>query len=177
MTIFESSLSAKHFGRQLEMPILRELGRVMAVVLWVYAVLRFEDLFHRGVLRLMFQPRYETYLFWLEIGLALVIPLALLSSRHVRTSAGGLYGAAVSVVLGFITNRLNVSITGLESSAGMHYMPKWTEVAVTAAIVAAGIALFAVAVKYLPIFEGGTESVTPSEAPAGAVAAMGHAGD
>src|SRR5512132_640239 len=35
MTIFESSLSSKHFGRQLELPILQELGRVLMVVLCV----------------------------------------------------------------------------------------------------------------------------------------------
>ena len=56
------------------------------------------------------------------------------------------------MVLGFITNRLNVSITGQESAAGMHYIPKWTEIAVTGAIIAAGFALFGLAVKYLPIF-------------------------
>ena len=37
MTIFESSMSAKHFGRQLELPILQELGRVLVVVLAVFA--------------------------------------------------------------------------------------------------------------------------------------------
>ncbi len=177
MTIFESSLSSRHFGRQLELPILRELGRVMVVVLWVYAILRFEDLFHRGVLKLAFQPRYETYLFWLEIMLGLAIPLTLLSFRRVRASAGGLYGAAVSVVLGFVTNRLNVSITGLESSAGMHYLPRWTEVAVTAAIIAGGFALFALAVKYLPIFESTEEKPAPLPRVAEALPAMSHAGD
>jgi Ni/Fe-hydrogenase subunit HybB-like protein len=186
MTIMESSLSSKYFGRQLELPILRELGRVMVIVLAVYAVLRFEDLFHRGVLRLTLQPRYETYLFWLEITLGLLVPLTLLSLRRVRSSSGGLYAAAVAVVLGFITNRLNVSITGLESSAGMHYIPKWTEVAVTAAIIAAGFALFGLAVKYLPIFENadagntgqGAGETGLSRPPASVAAAeMSHAGD
>lgn len=177
MTIFESSLSSRHFGRQLELPTLRELGRVMVVVLWIYAVLRFEDLFHRGALKLAFQPRYETWLFWLEIALGLAIPLTLLSFRRVRTTAGGLYGAAVSVLLGFITNRLNVSITGLESSAGIHYIPKWTEVAVTAAIIAAGFALFGLAVKYLPIFETGAEETVPPGPIAGQALTIPDAGD
>jgi len=105
MTIFESSMSAKHFGRQLELPILQELGRGLVVVLSVYGILRFEDLLHRGVLRLTLQPGYEMYLFWLEILLSLVAPLLLLSRKKVRTSAQGLYLAAVLVVLGFITNR------------------------------------------------------------------------
>ena len=125
---------------------------MLMVVLSVFAILRFEDLFHRGMLRRTVQPGYEMYLFWLEVSLSLIVPLAFLLQKKVRNSAGGLYLAAVMVVLGFITNRLNVSITGLESTAGMHYVPKWTEIAVTGAIIAAGFAFFGLAVKYLPIF-------------------------
>ena len=178
MTIFESSMSSRHFGRQLELPILQELGRVLVVVLCVYGILRFEDLLHRGVLGLMLKPAYEMYLFWLEITLALIAPLLLLSQKRVRNSAGGLYVAAVLVVLGFVTNRLNVSITGMETSAGLRYVPKWTEVAVTGAIVAAGFALFGLAAKYLPIFPAEEH---PQEEPKlttiGQETVLSHAGD
>jgi Ni/Fe-hydrogenase subunit HybB-like protein len=180
MTIFESSMSAKHFGRQLELSILQELGRVLVVVLAVLAILRFEDLLHRGVLKLALQPGYEMYLFWLEILLSIAAPLILLSRRRVRQSAGGLYIAAVLVVLGFITNRLNVSITGLESAAGLHYVPKWTEIAVTGAIIAAGFALFGLATKYLPIFPVEPAPLQRTEAaapPLTGVAMLDHAGD
>jgi Ni/Fe-hydrogenase subunit HybB-like protein len=177
MTIFESSMSSKYFHRQLELPILQELGRVLMVVLCVYGILRFEDLFHRGMLGRTLQPGYEMYLFWLEISLSLLIPLSLLLQKKVRTTPGGLYLAAVLVVLGFITNRLNVSITGLETNAGMHYVPKWTEIAVTGAIIAAGFALFGLAVKYLPIFpEEEEHGAQPLAAPAREVA-LKHAGD
>lgn len=178
MTIFESSMSSRHFGRQLELPILKELGRVLVVVLCVYGTLRFEDLLHRGILKLTLVPSYEMYLFWLEISLSLVLPLLLLSQRKVRSTAGGLYVAAVLVVLGFITNRLNVSITGLESSAGLHYVPKWTEVAVTGAIIAVGFALFGLAVKYLPIFPAEEQHpIVRFEPVAKAEAVLSHAGD
>lgn len=160
MTIFESSMSSKHFGRQLELPILQELGRVLFVVLGVFGILRFEDLLHRGMLKSLFQPSYEMYFFWLEISLSLIAPLILLSRKRLRQEPGGLYLVSVLVVLGFITNRLNVSITGLESAAGMHYIPKWTEVAVTGAIIAAGFALFGLATKYLPIFPAEHEPVS-----------------
>ena len=82
MTIFESSISSRVFGRQLELPILQELGRILLVVLSVYAILRFEDLYHRGVLRQAFIPQYETYFFWLEIILAVIAPLVLLSIKQ-----------------------------------------------------------------------------------------------
>ena len=177
MTIFESSLSAKYFGRQLELPILQELGRVLVVVLCVYGILRYEDLLHRGVLKLVLRPGYEMYLFWLEISLSLIFPLLLLSQKKVRTTASGLYLAAVLVVLGFITNRLNVSITGLESAAEMHYVPKWTEVAVTGAIIAAGFALFGFAAKYLPIFPAEESHPLAQLEAVGATPVLGHAGD
>jgi Ni/Fe-hydrogenase subunit HybB-like protein len=177
MTIFESSLSAKYFGRQLELPILQELGRVLVVVLCVYGILRYEDLIHRGVLKLVLRPGYEMYLFWLEMSLSLIFPLLLLSQKKVRTTASGLYLAAVLVVLGFITNRLNVSITGLESAAGMHYVPKWTEVAVTGAIIAAGFALFGFAAKYLPIFPAEESHPLAQLEAVAATPVLGHAGD
>jgi Ni/Fe-hydrogenase subunit HybB-like protein len=177
MTIFESSLSLKYFGRQLELPILEELGRVLVVVLSVYGILRVEDLLRRGVLKLTLEPGYEMYLFWLEVALSLVLPLALLSQKRVRTTADGLYLAAVLVMLGFITNRLNVSITGLESSAGVHYIPKWTEVAVSGAILAAGFALFGLAVKYLPIFPAGETHAGIEAEAREAPPVLGHAGD
>jgi Ni/Fe-hydrogenase subunit HybB-like protein len=180
MTIFESSMSSKYFGRQLELPILQELGRVLFVVLSVLAILRFEDLLHRGELKGLLRPSYEMYFFWLEVSLSLILPLLLLTRKRVRQSAGGLYLASVLVVLGFITNRLNVSITGLESAAGMHYVPKWTEVAVTGAIIAAGFALFGAAAKYLPIFptqpEAHTEPAVPQPISTGNVV-MENAGD
>jgi Ni/Fe-hydrogenase subunit HybB-like protein len=177
MTIFESSMSSKYFGQQLELPILQELGRVLVVVLCVYGILRFEDLLHRGVLKMLLQPGYEVYLFWLEISLSLLLPLLLLSQKKIRTTAPGLYLAAVLVVLGFITNRLNVSITGLESAAGMHYVPKWTEIAVTGAIIAAGFALFGLAVKYLPIFPAEHSHVVEEPRVLKTTAVLGHAGD
>jgi Ni/Fe-hydrogenase subunit HybB-like protein len=181
MTIFESSLSSRHFGLQLELPVLQELGRVLVVVLGVYGILRFEDLANRGVLRMALHPGYEMYLFWLEISLAIILPLSLLLQPKVRSSANGLYFAAVSVVLGFITNRMNVSITGFEGSIGIRYFPKWTELAVTGMIIAIGFALFGLAVKYLPIFpkeETVSEPLVELESEVPDVSAvMEHAGD
>jgi Ni/Fe-hydrogenase subunit HybB-like protein len=181
MTIFESSMSAKYFHKQLELPILQELGRVLMVALAVYAVLRFEDLLHRGMLRQIIDPgthAYERNMFLLEISLALIAPLIMLSFKKVRMSAGGLYLSAILVLLGFVTNRLNVSISGMESQAGVRYVPRWTEAGVTAAIIAAGFAIFGLAAKYLPIFED-EHSAAKSEARETALSAaiaVSHAG-
>ncbi len=176
MTIFESYLSSKHFGRQLELPILQDLGRALMVVLIVYTVMRFEDLLHRGVLKMILAPGYERNLFLLEIALALAIPIVLLAFRRVRETAGGLYLASVITLLGFVTNRLNVAVTGMEASAGVRYIPRWTEIAVTAAMVGAGFAIFGLAAKYLPIFPA-EEQHAPAQAEAAGAEVLSHAGD
>jgi Ni/Fe-hydrogenase subunit HybB-like protein len=153
MVIFESNLSSRAFSREIEMPLLEVLGRAMAVVLAFYGLLRFEDLWSRGALMHLGEPSTETVLFLLEITLGLLIPLPMLLVRKVREDRDGLFGAAVLVITGFLVNRLNVSITGLEASSGVHYFPRWTEVAVTLSIVGVGFLLFSLAVRYLNVFE------------------------
>jgi Ni/Fe-hydrogenase subunit HybB-like protein len=158
MTIFESHMSARAFGRHLELNLLTRLGRALLVLLVVYALLRFQDLYHRGALALLVHPTFEGRLFLLEIFMGSLVPIGLLMFRRVRQSGTGLYVSAVLVVLGFVTNRLNVSITGMERAAGVHYFPRWTEIAITASMVAVGFAAFGLAVKYLPIFPEPTEA-------------------
>jgi len=152
MTIFESWHSSRAFGRALELPLLASLARVLAVVLSFYLWIRFLDLTHRNAWVLLRQNRLETWLFVLEIGLTLV-PTLLLYQASIRVSPGKLYACAVMVVFGFIANRLNVGTAGLEAGSGVHYIPKWSEVAVTLMIVASGFAIFRLIAGYFPIFE------------------------
>jgi Ni/Fe-hydrogenase subunit HybB-like protein len=181
MTIFESTQSARAFGRHLELSVLVELGGALLVALWVNALLRFEDYFHRGMLRQIVKPGYEAYFLWLELMLAFVIPIGMLTFRKVRLSPNGLYLASVISLLGFITNRLNVSVIGFETYVGRHYIPKWTEFSVTLMIIAIGFALFGVAVKYLPIFpeerRQETHWLQTELGPVVATAVPSHAGD
>src|SRR5215470_10183290 len=178
MTIFESTQSAKAFGRQLELPVLVTLGGGLLVALWVNLLLRIEDYFHRGLLRQIFKPSYEAYFLWLELTLTFVIPITMLSFKKVRLSPQWLYLASISTVLGFITNRLNIALIGFETYVGHHYMPKWTEFSITLMIIAMGFALFGVAVKYLPIFHAEREHQLELPEPvAVGSGALSHAGD
>jgi len=180
MTIFESSMSSKYFARELELPILRDLGRVLVVVLALYGILKFEDLYHRGVLRLVFIPGYEQRFFLLEMFLSVLAPLGLLLVPKIRENAQGLYLAAVLTLLGFVTNRLNVAITGVENAVGARYTPKWTEIVITAMFVALGFAIFGAVAKYLPIFPEEKVRIPALREPEGdfsEVAVPAHAGD
>jgi Ni/Fe-hydrogenase subunit HybB-like protein len=161
MTIFESWHSSKAFGRQLELPLLSGLARTLAVLIAAYLAMRFLDLARRGVLGLLFEPGTERFYFGLEIAL-LVIAMLLLFRRRVRSSPRALYISSVLTIFGFVTNRLNVSVTGMEAASGVSYIPKWTEIVVTLAIVAAGFAIFYLAGRYLPIFEEAKTEVQSS---------------
>jgi Ni/Fe-hydrogenase subunit HybB-like protein len=153
MVIFESNLSSRAFGREIEMPLLEVLGRAMAVMLAIYGLLKFQDLWRRGALVHLREPSTETLLFLLEVTLGVLIPFPLLLFRKVREDRQSLFGVAVLVITGFLLNRLNVSITGMEASSGVHYFPRWTEVAVTLSIVGVGFLLFSLAVRYLDVME------------------------
>lgn len=157
MTIFESWHSRKAFGKQLEQSLLTGLGRVLAVALSFYLTLRLIDLAHRGVFHLLLLPRTETYLFLLEIAL-LFIPMLLLFRRRIHHNPTALYFCSVLTLLGFVTNRMNVAITGMEVSSGTYYFPKWTELAITMSLVASAFAIFWLAVKYLPVFPAAQET-------------------
>src|SRR5581483_1553774 len=152
MTIFESTMSARHFGRALEKPIILGLGRLLMVVLIVYAVVRFQDMFHRRALAEAFQSSYESSMFWFEVGLTTIVPITLLLFRATRENPLRLYVVSILAVFGFVVNRLNISVAGMERASGVHYFPAWSEIAVTMSIVGMGVFLFTMAIRYLPIF-------------------------
>ncbi len=152
MTIVESFLSHRAFGKQLEMELLVPLGRVALLLLALTSVIRFADFRHRGILGLAFQPTYESRLFLAETLIGVLAPAVLLAIPKVRKHTTGLFLAALLIVMGVVMNRLNVSITGMERSSGQIYVPALTEIFVTLSVVGAGFLIFALAVKFLPVF-------------------------
>jgi c(7)-type cytochrome triheme protein len=152
MTIFESYLSHRAFGKSLESSQLRGLAKAAVVVLGIYAVMRLFEMASVGSFMQIFQLTQESVLFWGEFGLGVIVPMVLFSMRRVRNNRHGLFFAAVLTVTGFVINRMNVAITGFLGTSEVNYFPSWMEVTVTAALVAAGFVLFSLAVKYLNIF-------------------------
>lgn len=150
MVIFESFISSWALGKRLERDVLTGLSRVIVVVLAVYLVLKGLDLYRRGALGLALEFDRMRVLFWAEIGMGVLLPMILLFVEAVRRSPTGLFLSAVLVIVGFVLNRLNVSITGMVNSE--LYFPKWTEIAVTMSVVALGFVIFGLAVKHFPIF-------------------------
>jgi Ni/Fe-hydrogenase subunit HybB-like protein len=165
MVIVESRLSSRAFGRQLEMPLLCDIARALVVALGVSTVFRLQDLLHRGALRLAFERTYEAGLFQVEFLLGMVLPFALLLSPRLRANTVWLYRTSLLVVMGFVVNRLNVSVTGLEGASGGHYVPAWSEIAISMMMVGIGFALFALVVRYFRVYPEPEGAALPEAAP------------
>jgi Ni/Fe-hydrogenase subunit HybB-like protein len=153
MIIFESFMSSRAFHRGLELNLLTEVARIAVMVLGVFMVMTVVDLADRKALPLLFQARTETYFFWLEKVVGVIIPFFLLAQKKVRENETGLFWSAAMIIIGFVLNRLNISITGMEGWAGKSYFPSWMEISVTLSIVAVGFIVFGLAAKYLPLFK------------------------
>jgi Ni/Fe-hydrogenase subunit HybB-like protein len=151
VTVMALYLCVRSLNVRLDTKILSELSRVIAPMLALYGVLRGVDLVTHGALPYMFRWREETISFWLEISLFVLAPLVLLSLERVQNNPQFLYWTCSLVVMGFMANRLNVSITGLQASAGIYYVPKWTEFAATLMVLTVVVMAFRYAVIYLDI--------------------------
>lgn len=152
MIIFESFLSSRAFKRGLELNLLTEISRVCVMMLGVYAVMKVVDLTDRHMLPMLLVPRFETYMFWLEVIVGVFTPFIMFSQRKVRQSPSGLFVGASFVVVGFVMNRMNIAITGMEGWSGASYVPSATEFMITMMIVTIGFTAFYLIAKHFPVF-------------------------
>jgi len=150
-TIMVVFLSMRSLNARVSPSVLTEMSLVIAPLLYVYALFRGIDLFTHGGWSYMWTWREETLLFWLEIGLFVLAPIILLSQEKIRTNPQYLYWTCSLVVMGFISNRLNVAVTAFQRTSGFYYVPKWTEFALTLATVTAAAVAFHYAVLHLDI--------------------------
>jgi Ni/Fe-hydrogenase subunit HybB-like protein len=153
MTIVEAILSAQAFKRDLELDLLADLARAASVVLFVYLLARGVDLIARDVWSLLFEPSLQAVTFWTELGLGVVVPMALFANKSLRHKPPVLLGGALMVVIfGVVLNRLNVSVIGLLPYTGNIYSPSWMEIALPITLVSFGVIVFGLAARYLPVF-------------------------
>ena len=160
MTIFESFLSSRAFGREIELPLLTEISRVLVVVLALFFTVRVQDLISRDALQYVFQPTYQSMLFIGEITVGVVLPFVLLLFKKVRTSQKGLFYSAALVILGFVANRMNTAITSMERWGQRTYLPSWQELFITIALAATGFVAFYYIARYFPVFAAHHERTT-----------------
>lgn len=163
MIIVETMVLSRTRKEILHPRLLAHLAKIIAVVLAVYLVVRFQDLFSRGAFKGQALFGYHSLAFYAEILIGFVIPFVMLLSDRIRHSRRGLYTATLMVLAGFAANRMNTAITGLESWPARTYFPSLLEILITLGIAAVGFSAFNLLAKFLPIFEGGPEDAEPED--------------
>ncbi len=155
MTIVESNLSARGFGRELESSLLAGLGRAASVVLGLYALLKSYDLIARGVWVNAFMPGFHSTIFWIELFAGVIAPMVLMAVPRMRANPRVVFASGGLIVFGAVFNRLNTSLLGWWSyvDGGPIYIPSLSEFAITFTLISLGVVAFALAARFLPVFE------------------------
>ena len=145
----ESLISSKVYKRKPEIGILSDLGKGLAIALLVYFAMKVTDLYARGAAVWVWD--WVHFWFYVELFGTVALPALLLSFPEIRKTEKGLYWAAGLSAFGVVLNRFNVSLTSYIGYRQFGYFPSAIEIFVTAALIAAGILIFDLGMRYLPI--------------------------
>jgi formate dehydrogenase iron-sulfur subunit len=174
MVIAEGLTSARALGHRPELDLLRPLGRAMPYLLGLYLLVRVGDMILRGVVLEAMRPSWATAWWWLEILLVLTA-LAIFATPELARKRRGLSLGAWTAVLAVVVHRCGVAMVGLDVPEYARYVPAWSEVLITAGVVALGLLGFRLAVEFLPIYEHEPAATPPARARTGPAAEPVHA--
>jgi Ni/Fe-hydrogenase subunit HybB-like protein len=160
MVVLESILSARAYGRKVEMDILASLGKGLGLALVIYFAMKVTDLYAREVS--VWSLDWAHVLFYLELFGCIALPALLLYFPEVRTSTTGLLWSSGLAAFGVVLNRFNVSLTSYGGYRNFWYFPSVIEIIMTVGLVALAILIFDFGMRYLPVYK----ELTPHEAPA-----------
>lgn len=152
MVICESHFTAYLYRRQPETALLERLAAAARWVLIFYLALRFGDLAFRGRLPGLAGGGWQVTLFWVEIGMMALVPALVFSFPRVRASRPAQFIAASTGIAGIVLNRIDVG--GLAHlTRGAVYVPSWTEIAISAGVVAGAALAFLFFVEHFRVWE------------------------
>lgn len=142
------------------------LGKIAAVVMGVYVVLKMAEVFWAQEGTLLFTLTWDTLNFWIEILLSAAIPVVLLSFKKYRFNPTAMLWIGIVATIGLSLNRVNVAGLATLSTTHANYIPSWTEWAVTLGILSAAALFYFFAVEFFGLFNGvNKESAEKAYAP------------
>lgn len=150
VVIVESVISAKSFGRRIEMPLLAGLAKRTIIFLGLYVMVKFYDLIFYDEFHLLFQSWYGL-LWFAEVALFGIIPGWMLATPWIRRDPRLLYWTSWMVIIGLMLSRANVFLFAFSATPGWSYFPSLGEILVSAmmvSIIMVGYKLFA---NYFPV--------------------------
>jgi Ni/Fe-hydrogenase subunit HybB-like protein len=164
--VFESALASRAFGRRPETAMLARLSRPIAVTVGLYLALRLGDLAWRGQIGRAVALDLRSVFFLAELAL-FVGGLLVLGPAARRQHLGGMFRAALLLMLGGAVYRFNTYLVGFSPGPGWSYFPAVPELAMTLGIVALEVIGYVAIVKMFPVLSGGSRvEPAPSRAAA-----------
>jgi Fe-S-cluster-containing dehydrogenase component/Ni/Fe-hydrogenase subunit HybB-like protein len=168
MVVVESALSHRIFARQLRGrhvavdALTLGLGKAASVILFAYFFLKLHGIADTRAWGAIGEGFLGVW--WIVEVLGFVLLPSLLFAYGARArSVKAVRAAAIVTVAGIVLNRLNVSIVAWDHANPHHYVPRWTELAVSAALVTVGVLAFRWIVNRMPILHG-TRGADPGAA-------------
>ncbi len=156
IVIFVALSADKHWNYKANLPLLSDLAKAMPVLLGIYLVAKFVDLLSRGAIAGIFELNNQSFSWWVEMIVGVLLPLVIYVFSRNESRRTGLYWASVFVIIGLILNRVNVAVVGIHVPKWETYYPHWMEVMITVGIFSLGLLAFRYAVSFFPIYEEST---------------------
>jgi Ni/Fe-hydrogenase subunit HybB-like protein len=152
---FETLLTAKVFNHKPPRDVVEGLARGGMIIGSVYLVMKIWHLVTGPGVGAVLDGSFLGNLYLIEMTVGVILPLALLSFRSVRTNLERIFAVDILVILGVLMNRMDVGVFGVSEYAtrsGGDYFPSLMELTLTAGMIAFAILGFKFCAKYLPLF-------------------------
>ena len=164
MVVFETTLVTSSLKLDSEMEILTPLTKITILLLGIYGLIKFGDMFYRGTYVYLLDATYQTNSFIAEVLFGVVIPWFMLLSKRLRSSRKWLFIASTLIVAGVVLNRINVFIVGYQPQVTKAlYFPSVGEISLTVGLVATLMFVYRLAVTYLPVLNVQVKEVSDEE--------------
>lgn len=149
MTVFESYHSARTYGFPFELSILKKLTSGIPWALGIYFVIRMVELGITGKFGLLAEGGLPFVMFVIEMIVGVVIPILYFTNKRMRNNHKHLVWGAFFTIVGLILYRFNLALIFFD---GAPYFPSLAEIAITVGLSCLGIAIYDLAVRFLPMF-------------------------
>ncbi len=147
----EASLARTFYGHQIRVNKMHGLARIGTRVMAVYFLLKWYDLFERGLIGMAFSGTWEANVFLAEMVIGIIIPIIIVYSSWGQTRGGFIaYGVLTSV--GLAINRLATVFVGLSPGRETTYFPSVWEFFITIGLLSLACLLYSFIVENINIF-------------------------
>jgi Ni/Fe-hydrogenase subunit HybB-like protein len=149
VVIVESMISAKAFGRRMEMPLLSGMAKRSIAILGLYVILKLWDLVSADEITNLMSGWGVLWI--LELLIFGIIPVFLLSFKAYRRDPKILFWISWLVIIGLVFNRFNVYLFAVQPYDGWSYFPSIWEIAITASLISIIFVVYKVMANFYPV--------------------------